>query len=72
MTHIARTQLGVCTILRDPDQAAGFPAGAHLQGLYPTLRLGHFSPGTLLQLPDGHRYRVRGAPGSPQRLERVR
>lgn len=61
---------GVGIVVHDPDCEAGFPAGAKLNGIWPSLRLGIFTTGTIL-LVDGRRMRVRGDVGQQQRLERV-
>lgn len=58
---------GVGQIINDPDREGGFPAGAKQSGIYPSLRLGVFTPGTLLSV-QGQRYLVLGAVGAPQRL----
>jgi hypothetical protein len=58
---------GVCTVIRDPDLEASFPAGAYLSGLWPMLKSGVFPPATELSV-EGKRYLVFGAVGQPQRL----
>lgn len=58
---------GVGQIIHDPDREGGFPRGAKLNGIWPSLRLGIFTPGTLLWV-QGKRYQVSGAVGEPQRL----
>jgi hypothetical protein len=58
---------GVGQIIHDPDREGGFPAGARLNGIYPSLRLGIFTPGSIL-LIQGKRMRVHGKVGEPQKL----
>jgi hypothetical protein len=58
---------GVCQVIRDPDPDGGFPSGAQLSGLWPMLKSGVWTPGTLLRV-EGKRYLVLGTVGQPQRL----
>lgn len=61
--------MNLCNIFQieyDPDPH-GFQPGAQLTGAGETLKMGHFTPGTVVRF-NQRRYVILGAPGKPQTL----